>query len=247
MPDEVNFVDIVSLTRITPDTVAERFGGLINSSFFDASNILATLRQKGLIDFTTSFPGQSAVTVTELGKKVLTDAAESAKGEFGELDLTILTQLSNGKRTMQDLGGAINVRPTDLAMHLYKLGQQKYLMYDFRNGIVTITLTEKGFVQAKAGMPQPAAQAAQGAAATEAGAAVQPQAAMPAGQAAQPVQPGNGKAAAPAGAPGATVDINQLEANIRKAKMKRTYSILALVAVVIVVILVLVMKGVLKY
>lgn len=249
MPDEVNFVDLVALTKINPDTVAERFGGLINSSFFDASNILATLRQKGLIDFTTSFPGQSAVTVTELGKKVVGDAVKGAQGEFGELDLTILTQLSNGKRTIQDLGGAINVRPTDLAMHLYKLGQQQYLMYEFRNGIVTITLTEKGFVQSKAGMPQAAAQTVQEKVAQVG--ATQPQ---PAGQPGQQAQPGaaeqsgtGGKAETPGGAPSAPIDINQLEANIRKAKRKRLYSIIALVVIVIAIVLALVLKGVLKY
>ena len=91
MPDEVNFVDIVALSRITPDTYAEKFGGMINSSFFDASNILATLRQKGLVDFTTSFPGQSAVTVTELGKKVMADAIAGTAAEFGHLDYAILT------------------------------------------------------------------------------------------------------------------------------------------------------------
>jgi DNA-binding MarR family transcriptional regulator len=248
MPDEVNFIDLVALTRITPDTVAERFGGLINSSFFDASNILATLRQKGLIDFTTSFPGQSAVTITELGKKILTDAATDSQKEFGELDLTILTQLSNGKRTMQDLSGAINVRPTDLAMHLYKLGQQKYLMYDFRNGIVTITLTEKGFIQAKSGMPTPTPQAAQEKTSTVGA----PQQLQGVGilpdqfQQAQPV--GGVKAAVPASTPPSpTVDINQLEANIKKAKRKRVYGILVLFVAVIVVVAALVIKGVLKY
>jgi len=246
MPDEVNFVDLVALTRITPDTFAERFGSLVNSSFFDASNILATLRQKGLIDFTTSFPGQSAVTVTDLGKKVLADAGESARGDFGELDLTILTQLSNGKRSMQDLSGAINVRPNDLALHLYKLGQQQYLMYEFRNGIVTITLTEKGFLQAKAGMPQTAAAQAEPDKAVSVG--TQQQAAKPMEQA-KPVTAeqaaAGGNAAAPAGAPSATVDINQLEANIKKAKRKGVYSIVVLVVIAIAVIVALVVGGIL--
>jgi len=234
MPDEVNFVDIVALSRITPDTYAEKFGGMINSSFFDASNILATLRQKGLVDFTTSFPGQSAVTVTELGKKLLGDAAASAAVEFGHLDYEILMQLSSGKRSIQDLSGGINIRPTDLAMHLYKLGQQQYITYEFRNGMVTLTLTEKGFVQAKSGMPQTqeeqAAQLAnpqQQATPVPSGVAMQ-----------QSQQPGAmaKQAAAPANAPGQTVDINQLEANIKKAKMKKLYMMVAVVAVVIIVV-----------
>ena len=32
MPDEVNFVDLVALTKIVPGTVVEKFGGMINSS-----------------------------------------------------------------------------------------------------------------------------------------------------------------------------------------------------------------------
>ena len=241
MPDEVNFVDLVALSRITPDTYAEKFGGMINSSFFDASNILATLRQKGLVDFTTSFPGQSAVTVTDLGKKVLSDAIAGAAGEFGHLDFTILVQLSNGKRSIQDLSGAINIRPTDLAMHLYKLGQQQYLTYEFRNGMVTITLTEKGFVQAKSGMPQtPAEQALPSTDAQPkpslAGECLpenQPQA-QPG--AAAPGTNATGQTA-PAGAPQSpTIDINTLEANIKKAKRKKMYYAIILVVVVIVAV-----------
>ncbi len=46
MQDTINFIDLVALSRITPEATVERFGGLINSSFFDASNILGTLKQK---------------------------------------------------------------------------------------------------------------------------------------------------------------------------------------------------------
>ena len=241
MPDEVNFVDIVALSRITPDTYAEKFGGMINSSFFDASNILATLRQKGLVDFTTSFPGQSAVTVTDLGKKLLSDAAASAAVEFGHLDYEILMQLSNGKRSIQDLSGGINIRPTDLAMHLYKLGQQQYITYEFRNGMVTLTLTEKGFVQAKSGMPQAQEeQAAQPADPQQQAPAMPPGVAMQQNQqlGAVTIKPTAGakQAAAPTNAPGQTVDINQLEANIKKAKMKKLYVMVAVVAVVIIAV-----------
>lgn len=248
MPDEVNFLDLIAVSKIQPDTVVEKFGGMINSSFFDASNILGTLRLKGLIDFTTSFPGTSAVTVTDLGKRVLADAEGASGNEFNQLDLTILVQLSNGKRSVQDIGGAVNVRPNDLAMHLYKLGKQGFLTYDFRNGTITLSLTEKGFMQAKTGMPMkpqfqvpPTAQQMQGmqpkqstAQAMAAGAkamGMQPQ--QPAMQ--QPPRPG-------ASVDGPAIDINQLEANIRKAKRKRLYSIAVVVVILIVVVALLALR-----
>lgn len=159
MPDEINFVDLVALSRITPDTVFEKFGGLINSSYFDASNILGTLKQKKLVEFTNAFPGQSAVSVTDLGKAALMEAEGKAKEDFDHLDQEIITQLSKGKRALTDLGGAVNVRPKDLAMHLNKLVQQQYASYQIRNGEVSISLTEKGFLQVKNGFAPKTAQA----------------------------------------------------------------------------------------
>ncbi|MDE1832944.1 MAG: hypothetical protein KGH58_00825 [Candidatus Micrarchaeota archaeon] len=158
MASDVNFIDLISLSRIKGDTVVEKFGSLINSSFFDASNILGGLKQKGLVDFTTTFPGQSALTVTDLGKATVAEANEKAKGGFDHLDFAVITQLSKGKRSLTDLGGAVNVTPKDLAMHLYKLAEQQYLSYEFRNGTIDITLTEKGFIQVQNGMPAAAPQ-----------------------------------------------------------------------------------------
>ena len=159
MPNEINFMDLTVLKRIKPDTTVEKFGGLINSSFFDASNALGTLKLKGLVDFTTYVPGQNAISVTEMGKKLIEEADSKEKMPFDQLDLAILTQLSAGKRNLADLGTAVNINSKDLAMHLYKLSEQQYLSADIRNGVMDMSLTEKGFMQAKAGMPQQAAQA----------------------------------------------------------------------------------------
>ena len=57
MSDEINFMDLASLLSIGPDTTLERLGSAINASIFDASNMAGTLKQKGLIDFTASYPG----------------------------------------------------------------------------------------------------------------------------------------------------------------------------------------------
>lgn len=146
MSDEITFLDLMALTNIKADTVVEKFGGLINSSFFDASNVLGALKIKGLIDFTTTFPGQSAITLTESGKRLIQDAGEKAKLPFDQIDMAILIQLSGGKRSFTDLGGAINLASPDMAMHLYKIAQQQYITPNFRNGMIDLMLTEKGYM-----------------------------------------------------------------------------------------------------
>jgi hypothetical protein len=158
MADELNFLDLVALSNITPGLVVEKFGGKINSSFFDGSNILGTLRIKGLVDFTANFPGQSIISLTESGKSIIAEAEERAKAPFDAVDFAIVAQLQGGKRSYVDVGGAVNLRPRDLAMHLYRMGKQQYIVYDIKNGSIDIMLTEKGLLQAKAGFQQPQAQ-----------------------------------------------------------------------------------------
>ncbi|MEM0149773.1 MAG: hypothetical protein QXW10_02665 [Candidatus Micrarchaeaceae archaeon] len=264
MAEDLNFVDLVALSRIKPDTVVEKFGGMINSSFFDASNILGSLKQKGLIDFTTSFPGQSAITVTDQGKQVLQESEERAKSDFDMLDLTIITQLSGGKRGLPDLGSAVNVRQRDLAMHLFKLASQQYISYDIRNGNIDIALTEKGFLQVKSGMPKPkqpqvqqaaqaqAAQQAQNPAAQEGSQATQPAAAAaqvgeaPYANAGQEqgtqmseeggaVGIGAGATAAP------STDLQKLESDMIKAKRRSMYMIIGVALVIIIFVIALIL------
>ncbi len=162
MSDEPTFVDLYALTKITPDSVVERFGSSINCSFFDASNILGGLKIKKLIDFTTLFGNQNAITVTETGKHLLDEAAGHAIDQFDHLDLTVLMQLSKGGRTPNDISSSMNITPKALALHLYKMQEQQYLSAEFRNGNLNLALTEKGFMQARTGMPgtQPAVQQA---------------------------------------------------------------------------------------
>ncbi len=155
MSDEINFLDLITLSRITPDLVVEKFGSKINSSYFDAANILGTLRIKGLIGFSADFPGQNAITVTDVGKALMKEAEDRSKGPFDQIDFAILLQMKSGKRSYVDIGNAVNLRPKDLAMHLYKLGKQQYAVEEIRNGLVEVMLTEKGLNQANAGMPKP--------------------------------------------------------------------------------------------
>ncbi|MEM3841244.1 MAG: hypothetical protein QXN59_00925 [Candidatus Micrarchaeaceae archaeon] len=154
MPSEPNFIDVVALTRITPQVYVENFGSAINSSFFDASNILGTLKMKKLIEFSANFPGQNAIKITDLGNKLLQDLAAKSESEFDRLDMELINQLASGKRSLGDITGAVNIADTDLAMHLYKLSKQGFVAYEIRNGLVSISLTEKGFLRAKEGMPK---------------------------------------------------------------------------------------------
>lgn len=153
MTDEPNFVDLIALTKISSESVVEKFGSSINSSFFDAANILGGLKLKGLIDFTTMMGSQNNITITETGKTFVDEANKTADTVFDQLDLAILTQVSAGKKSPNELSTAINIKPKDLAMHLYKLQKQGFTGSEFRNGLLNVSLTEKGFMQAKAGMP----------------------------------------------------------------------------------------------
>jgi hypothetical protein len=234
--DNITFVDLVALTRITPEATVERFGGLINSSFFDASNILGTLKQKGLVDFITQFPSQSAINVTEQGKQLISEVQEKSSAPFDTLDMAVLLQLADGKRSLPDLSTGVNVTPKDLATHLYKLSVQQYISYEIRNGNMNLTMTEKGFLRVKEGMPKPG----------EAQQPQQPQSAMTGAMAAQQFQ---APSAAPqiqgtqerrpeTQAPAATPEeVKSLETRIQGEKKLKS-----LVTIVVIVLLVIVLS-----
>ncbi len=147
--EDVNFLDLVVLLKITPNMVLEKIGGMINASIFDASNLAGGLKQKGLIDFTATFPGPTTIQLTDAGKMLLTEADVKATEPFDKLDESILMQLSGGKRIPADLGSTLNLRSKDLALRLYKLDKQGFTTYEAKNGAVFIMLTEQGFLRAK--------------------------------------------------------------------------------------------------
>lgn len=228
MTEEIDFTDLAALITIGPDTVVEKFSSLINASFFDASNMLGTLKQKGLIDFSIQFPGQNRVEVTDTGKQLIAEADAKATTPLDQLDTGILTQLSGGKRTVAELGTGLNVRARDMAMHLYKLYKQQYLNYDFKNGKIDAMLTEKGFVEVKnRGMAQPA---------------MQPMAptGMPAAQPAMQ-QPMAAQGAVQE-APAQPKSVEEIEAAIRKAKRMRFTAVVVIAAVVVVLVVLLMLR-----
>ncbi len=146
MPGEPTFVDLFALTKITPGLVTDKFGPALNSSFFDASNILGGLKIKGLADFSASL-GDNEITITDAGKLLLAEAEKKSSEPVDALDGKILNLLSGSKRSVDELASAINITQRDLALHLYKLVKQNYANAEFRNGVLEIVLTEKGFMQ----------------------------------------------------------------------------------------------------
>ena len=147
--DNINFIDLIVLTKIKPDTLVEKFGAEINASFFDSSNILGGLRTKGLIDFSTNFPDQNKIIITDTGKQLLADAETKSTAEFDALDFEILKQLSVSKRDINDISSTLNIRPLDLAFRFYKLLKNDYIAYNFKNANIEIMLTEIGFIKFK--------------------------------------------------------------------------------------------------
>ncbi len=155
MTDDITFLDIACLMKISDDTTLERFGSSINASIFDASNIAGTLKQKDLIDFTSIFPGPNSIAVTDKGKAVLSEAEQRAATPFDNLDKSILSQISSGKSAPKDIQSSISLNSRDLAMRLYKLSKQNFLTYELKSGQVDILLTEQGFLKAAPQQPQP--------------------------------------------------------------------------------------------
>ncbi|MHB1829943.1 MAG: hypothetical protein ACYCO0_00975 [Candidatus Micrarchaeaceae archaeon] len=149
MPDEVTFIDLSCLLRITPDTTLEKLGSAINASIFDASNIAGSLKQKGLIDFSAYYPGPNTISVTDAGKALIAESDAKAAEPFDDLDDAILTQLSGGKRVPIDLQNTLGVRPKDLALRIYKLEKQGFLTYELKSGTAEILLTASGFIKSK--------------------------------------------------------------------------------------------------
>ncbi len=147
--EDPTFFDLACLLKINSDTVLEKFGGIINANFLDAQNIAGSLKQKGLIDFSPSYPGPSNMVVTEYGRKVIADANIKSTEALDKLDFDILLQMAGGKRRADELANTLNLRGKDLAFRLYKLYAQNFIVYSMSNGNADLTLTEKGFLKVK--------------------------------------------------------------------------------------------------
>ncbi len=154
--DELTFQDLALLEKIGEDTVLEKFGPRINSAFFDAANMLGTLKQKGFIDFKSSYPGPTEVFLTEKGKGVMALARERGVQELDQLDEMILKKIADGFKEPRHIQEKINLRSSDLAFHLNRVVVQNYASYAFRSGRIEFSLTDEGYK--RAGYPSPASE-----------------------------------------------------------------------------------------
>lgn len=142
---DLNFLDLVVMQRIDENSTVEKFGTIINTSFFEAANMLGTLKVKGYIEIVSSVAGNSQITLTEAGASILQNAAGKTDDAVDALDNAIMKTLASGLRDLDKLQEALNIRSSDLAYHLYKLEKQGYIHYEIRSAKVGLTLTEKGF------------------------------------------------------------------------------------------------------
>ena len=76
------------------------------------------------------------------------------------LDNNILNQLSGGKREPKEMSNSLNLRPKDLALRIYKLNKTGLLVYELKNGLAEISLTEAGYLKVKSEPAQASADAA---------------------------------------------------------------------------------------
>ncbi|VVC03778.1 Uncharacterised protein [Candidatus Burarchaeum australiense] len=149
---ELTFDDILLLQRIDAETVVERFGSKINASFFEAANLLGTLKLKGFVDIEAS-PGLSKVWLTASGKSVLETAQRMGGEELGPLDVSVLQTVARGAKDARAAANMLNIRSSDLAFHLNKLLVQGFIDATVKMGKVSVVLTEKGFTKVGPALP----------------------------------------------------------------------------------------------
>ncbi|PIT84844.1 hypothetical protein COU37_01135 [Candidatus Micrarchaeota archaeon CG10_big_fil_rev_8_21_14_0_10_45_29] len=146
MGNEITYLDLAVLKKLDSESTVEKFGMKINTSFFDAANLLGSMKIKGLIDMQSSIGGQSPITIASEGKELLSTAIQRAAEPINSLDQAILSTLVTGVRELGSLQNSINIRSKDLAFHLYKLKAYDYVDDSIQSAKVSFSLTEKGFL-----------------------------------------------------------------------------------------------------
>ncbi len=143
--NELTFLDLVILKKIDDESSVEKFGSIINTSFFETANLLGTVKIKGYINIESSVGGISKVTLTDAGKSLLAVAQKKASDPSDPLDDAILQALAGGTKELGTMQGSLNIRSADLAYHLEKLVSQGFIDYTVKSAKVSFMLTEKGF------------------------------------------------------------------------------------------------------
>jgi len=141
---QLTFLDLAAMLKIDDATTVENFGGRINSSFFEGANLLGSLKLKGYVEFTATV-GTNPVGLSEKGKNILLLLEKESEKEIGELEHAVLESIAEGYNKPDKVSSKLNVSEKDVAVNLYRLLKKGYLEHSFRNGKVTVVLTEKGF------------------------------------------------------------------------------------------------------
>ena len=143
--NELTFLDLVILKKIDADSSVEKFGSIINTSFFETANLLGTVKIKGYINIESSVGGISMVKKTDAGEGILALAAKKADEPIEPLDNALLHAVAGGAKELGALQNALNVRSGDLAYHINKMVTQGYMDFEVRSAKVSFVLTEQGF------------------------------------------------------------------------------------------------------
>lgn len=144
MSDDLEFIDIALLKRIDEETTVEGFGSKISSTFFEAANLLGTLKIKGLIEIHSAI-GNSPVLITEKGKLLLKELDMYSEVELTKTDLAVLGSIRGGMKDPKQVEAALNIKSSDIAYAIYKLVRKGLVDYKVRNAAVEIMLTTQGF------------------------------------------------------------------------------------------------------
>lgn len=143
--NELSFLDLAILRKIDAESSVEKFGSIINTSFFETANLLGTIKIKGYINIESSLGGISKVTITDAGTSILAMADQRARDQIEPLDNAILHALASGTKDLEALQNSLNIRSGDLAYHMNKLISQGFADYEIRSAKVSFVLTEQGF------------------------------------------------------------------------------------------------------
>lgn len=143
--NELSFLDLAILKKIDAESSVEKFGSLINTSFFETANLLGTIKIKGYVGIESSVGGISKVTLTDAGSSILSVAEQRTHEPIDPLDNAILHALAGGAKELDAMQSQLSIRGADLAFHLNKLSAQGFIDYAVQSAKVSFVLTEKGF------------------------------------------------------------------------------------------------------
>jgi len=143
--ENLTYLDFLVLVKIDQNSVIERFGPAINTSFFETANLLGTLKVKGFVDLETSIGGMSRISLTETGRQAIEFCNKGTLEPLDSLDNAVLAGVGRGYVSLDRLTEFLNVKPSDLAVHLNKLSVQGFLEPSIKSAKVSLVLTEKGF------------------------------------------------------------------------------------------------------